>query len=163
MAAAKTTASRAYLGLGVAALSCILLGWRVEGSVREVLGTARHARVAADPQAQEERALLGRVARQDSLVLGAACGERDPFRDPSVWTGNPSSTPSHPPVEPRAVPALGALLYTSINPSVMLRIGPESSDWLHRGESFRGWRVVEINTNSVTITKDSETVVLHSS
>jgi hypothetical protein len=163
MAGGKKSRYRTYLGLGAAVLACGLLGWRVQGTVREVLGTARRTRVLVDPQVQEERNLLARVARQDSLVAEAIPGERDPFRDPVYWSGTSRSGGDHPAAEPRVVPSFGALLYASENPSVMLRVGSENSAWLHRGESFHGWTVTGISSNSVTITKDSETVVLHSS
>jgi hypothetical protein len=58
---------------------------------------------------------------------------------------------------------LRALLFDDVRPSVQLGVGGSTSDWLHRGDRFRGWQIVEINAKSVTVSTGSETVVLRSS
>jgi hypothetical protein len=163
MRQATRGARPAWLVLALGLLAVIILGWRVHAVVETVLGGARHDRIQADPAAAEERTVFAQVAHKDSLLAAAHAGDRDPFRDPAPqWSSLGNAWAAAPP-KAEAAPVLGALLYVEENPCAQLRIGPESSDWLHKGEVFHGWTIIEISRDAVTIAKNNETVVLHSS
>jgi len=57
-------------------------------------------------------------------------------------------------------PSLRALLYDTVHPSAKLNRDGEVSGWLHVGDEFRGWVIVEITSNAVTVKKDGQTRVL---
>ena len=51
-------------------------------------------------------------------------------------------------------------MFDTVNPSVQLRLGDTSSGWLHKGDVFEGWTVIEIAENSITVEKKGRTVLL---
>jgi hypothetical protein len=106
--------------------------------------------------------LINQKAR---YLQGAVMAERDPFGDPPKKKVQPKPKESEPkstkPVKPKAVklypPTLRAHLFDTVNPSVKLSKGGKDSGWLHRGDEFRGWMVVEITPYGVTVSKNSKT------
>ncbi len=102
-------------------------------------------------------------AAKDSLLSAVSLlGSRSiPRRAGAKSDGGvaPRATPS----EARTPPDLRALLYDNVNPSVQLSSGATTSGWLHKGDSFLGWTVVEITATSIRISRGGESIVLTSS
>ncbi len=94
----------------------------------------------------------------------AASLPRDPFRGPSaqpvrendgaaVQTAEAVATPAKPATA--SVPALRALVYDNVRPSVQLACEDAISPWLGQGDTFKGWTVLEIGPGSVWIRNGS--------
>jgi hypothetical protein len=107
------------------------------------------------------RAQASVAGYRDSLLVQARSGDRDPFRAPSVpspiLTGA-RRVSSEAAVE--APPVLRAFLFDNVNPSVQISQEGATSEWLHRGDSFRGWTVVDLQSESVRISKGGKSVTL---
>jgi hypothetical protein len=162
-----------WVGLAALLLVGIFLGVRAERGVRVVLSaqsgqSGGGTTVTADAEGQAMRVLLTELDAKSARIEQAPAADRDPFREPAPKLlaqtapvpATPRPTPKPP---PRVKPSLGALLYDEVNPSVQLRVGTLTSDWLHRGENFKDWTVVEIRPGAVTVSQDGDTVVLRPS
>jgi hypothetical protein len=104
------------------------------------------------------------LAARDSLLADAVVGARDPFRAPAVPQASEGGTSTRKEGTVLAgTPVMRALLYDNVNPLVQIGIGSVTSGWLHTGDQFQGWTVVEINSSSVRIARNGESVVLPSS
>jgi hypothetical protein len=153
-----------WVGCGVLLLVGIFLALRGTHAVSEIL-SGKH-RQGADPiqLARAWKADAAAVALKDSLLISALPAERDPFRNPppvkptSIWKP-PSKDPVKKPLE---VPTVRAVLYDNVDPSIKLSIGGSTSTWLHKGDHYRGWMVVEITPTATLVAQGDESVVLPS-
>ncbi len=75
-------------------------------------------------------------------------------------TGSESTIPKAPKPKKVIPPTLRALLYDTVDPSAKLSKKDKVSSWLHVGDEFQGWRIVEISQNTVTISKNGKSIVL---
>lgn len=90
---------------------------------------------------------------------------RDPFGGPSAQrsravdsdVGDEVALATETPKKPAAdaVPALKALVYDNVRPSVQLACEDALSPWLGQGDTFKGWTVLEIGPGSVWIRNGS--------
>lgn len=100
------------------------------------------------------------LAYKDSLLSTAEACDRNPFGPPPARRRTPPRVRQEKPEPEDETPSLAALLYDNVEPAVQLKYKTSVSTWLREGESFRGWVIVEISSNSVTILKDGKSVVL---
>lgn len=151
-----------WLGLGPLVIVGLFLGFTAAGSMRGVLQSRA---VVGSPSAEASGASgqgKSLLAEKDAQVAAAAPGDRDPFRDPPPLrsAGVPASRAGQ--QETKEVPICSGLLYDNVSPLVELTASSGSSGWLHKGDTFLGWTIVQISAKSVTIAKGSESVVLRS-
>ncbi len=93
---------------------------------------------------------------------------RDPFADPpkakpkpkSGKSGSKSTKPKAPKPKKLHPPTLRALLYDTVNPSAKLSTKKAVSGWLHVGDEFLGWTIIEISSKTVTVSKNGKTFEL---
>lgn len=162
MALGKRTSSRFLPSVILLVLIAALFGIRGQRVIGAVLGDRAAAPPLATESAEAEETLLA-LAHRDSLITSAASSWQDPFRPRPRFTRAESPHPRPvraPEVSPAAPPRLGSLLFDQVRPSVQIRVGDETSDWLHEGETFAGWTVRRITPSSVTLASGTETVVL---
>jgi hypothetical protein len=160
-----------WVGLAALLLAGIFLGVRTERGVSAVLAaqSGGGSTATGDADGPAMRTLLAELDAKSARIEQATAADRDPFREPAPkleaqTAPSPAPPrPAPPPPPPRVPPSLGALLYDEVNPSVQLRVGTLTSDWLHRGENFKDWTVVEIRPGAVTVSQDGDTVVLRPS
>jgi hypothetical protein len=110
--------------------------------------------------AQEADSPLLSVAHMDSILSTTESCDRNPFSAPRGRRRPPPPPRQVDPEPEEGTPSLAALLYDNVEPAVQLKYKTSFSSWLRKGESFRGWVILEISPNSVTILKDGEYVVL---
>ena len=148
--------------LGLLLAVGLVLGFLADRAVRTVLAGHRGATESvAEPAGS---AALRTPATEDSLLALATPGLRDPFRAPPAPRSDRTvAAPSQAPSQLTGTPVVRALLYDNVNPTVQIGIGSVTSGWLHAGDLFQGWTVVEISSTSVRITRNGESVVLPSS
>lgn len=140
----------------------VILGLVATSSVRSV--SAGFGKVAAQPGSPTDSASPSALAARDSLLAGARAGARDPFRAPTAPQSQTDGTSVRKQETALAgTPVMRALLYDNVNPLVQIGIGSVTSGWLHKGDRFQGWTVVEINSTSVRLARSGESVVLLSS
>jgi hypothetical protein len=138
----------AWLGLRSGLLMLAVLG--LKGQVTRVVTPPN------DPSLDQ----ASLAAARDSLLVRARPGERDPFRGPELSDRafSPARAISQ---GPEAPPVLRASLFDNVNPpSVQISQEGETSEWLHRGDSFRGWVVSDLQPDSIRISKGGRSVVL---
>jgi hypothetical protein len=151
-----------WFGLALLALVGLFLGIRAGGAVRTVMGGRGWA--ATHPVGSTSTGVRGQgSAAKDSLLSAVGSPERDPFRDAPAPRAEGGFIQKAAPSEARVPPDLRALLYDNVNPSVQLSSGATTSGWLHKGDSFLGWTVVEITATSIRISRGGESIVLTSS
>ena len=102
---------------------------------------------------------LLKAAAKDSVLAEVGGSVADPFR---TGASRPATArPARPrPAQPTYTLSLNGLLFADRDPVVQLGYGPETSEWLHVGESFRKWTVIEITQRNVTLRKGGRTKVL---
>jgi hypothetical protein len=149
-----------WVGFALLLLVGVFLGIRVGGAVHAVLGG--RVLVSGGPADTAGIAALPDGAK-DTLIADALMGDRDPFRDPPAVRIEGGGVAKASPAIAKEPPALRALLYDNVNPSVQLSQDATISGWLHKGDSFLGWTVIEITSTSTTISRGGESVVLTSS
>ena len=124
-----------------------------------VLGLQRQVTLAVATDNDPRRAQASVAVYRDSLLAQARPGDHDPFRAPQlpdrVFSPTRATSPG-----PEVPPVLRAFLFDNVNPSVQISQGGETSEWLHRDDSFRGWTVIDLQSNSVRISKGGKSVVL---
>ncbi len=99
----------------------------------------------------------------DTLLASATVSGRDPFRPPQAPRPEGLVSARQPVQRVTEPPVVRALLYDNVNPTVQIGIGSATSGWLHIGDLFEGWTVVEITATSVRVSRDGESIVLPSS
>ena len=101
------------------------------------------------------------IADRDERVAEARldADRRDPF-SLSRSAPPPRRTTPPPKVQRLIQPHLAALIYDDVSPTVQIRISGVRSDWLRTGDHFKGWRVAEIGSDSVKVSKGGRDVVL---
>jgi hypothetical protein len=149
-----------WIGVVLLLLVGVFLGIRAGRAVHAVLGDGE---TSVEPVAAAVGTAAAFDGVKDSLLAVAVMHERDPFRDPPPLRAEGVVNRAAPPPVAKAPPDLRALLYDNVNPSVQLSQGTTTSGWLHRGDSFLGWTVLEITPTSTTIARGGESVVLTSS
>lgn len=125
-----------------------------------VLGLKRQVTPAVATAIDSRRAQASVAAYRDSLLVRARPGDRDPFRGPELpdRAFSPARAISQ---GPEAPPVLRASLFDNINPpSVQISQEGATSEWLHRGDSFRGWVVSDLQPDLIRISKGGRSVVL---
>lgn len=135
------------------ALLCLLavvLGLRVDRSVRGVLSMRRVEAAPTAGSAGGDDSLLRQLAAEDSLVQSAHPYGRDPFSGSWRSSGGSGRGSSG---SRSAAPSLGALLFDSVRPIAQVEIGCDRSGWLHVGDSFEGWTVDEIGPDGVWVSR----------
>ncbi|MBM3318924.1 MAG: hypothetical protein FJY75_13835 [Candidatus Eisenbacteria bacterium] len=153
------------LGIPALALVALLLGLRNHQVVGAVLSRGEPAVLEMQGNGRGTDGDIAELARRDSLVAAASAGNRDPFRPrapaaaESPGRGAGAARPREEP-QPAPPPRISSLLYDDVRPSVQLRIGPETSGWLHEGEIFHEWTVMRITPTTVTLASGERTVVL---
>jgi hypothetical protein len=156
-----------WIGLIALLLVGLFLAVRTERGVSMVTATRPDAPIAKDAEAASQRALLADLDAKAARVRTAIAGERDPFRDPPVFRSEAASAdaaPARPAPPPRVPPpGLRAVVYDQVNPSVQLSSGARTSDWLHQGDIFQGWKIEKIESKSVTVSRNGEIAVLRPS
>ena len=100
---------------------------------------------------------LEKLAHRDSLLAAAEAAKRDPFRAPVRRVRRTVKAPVVKRIDP---PTLKALIYDHVNPTARLRLGEDNSGWLKVGDTFKGWKVTEITSNSVRIAQGGKNLVL---
>jgi hypothetical protein len=164
----KTTSDTRSFWTGLIALLLVglFLAVRTERGVSMVTAARADAPIAKDAEAASQRALLADLDAKATRVRAAFASERDPFRDPPVVrdeTAAPAA-PARPAPPPRTPPpGLRAVVYDQVNPSVQLSSGARTSDWLHQGDVFQGWKIEKIESKSVTVSRSGEIAVLRPS
>lgn len=147
--------------ISLLAIVAIILGLRSERTISKVLSPKGGVLQRSVAQASTMDSLRLTLEYKDSLLANALPGKRDPFRDPPVRRTSKPRRPSKPPQpEPETPPELRALLFDSVNPSAQFSSSAGRSDWLHVGDSYRGWLIDSITENSVKISKGNRTLVL---
>lgn len=102
------------------------------------------------------------IGHRDSMIALAAPARRDPFRektDPPKQRVHVSRTRREQKPKRQKL-ELGALLYDNINPTAQVSIDGKRSGWLRQGDVFQGWTVAVITTDTVTLTKGRDRIVL---
>lgn len=147
--------------LGTGALSV-----RVLRTMHEISAT-RGAVSAADDDDSESRFEKMKAAMDERREARRAVASlpRDPFGGPSAQrvrvaesdAGDEVAQAIEAPRKPApdAVPALKALVYDNVRPSVQLACEDAISPWLGQGDTFKGWTVLEIGPGSVWIRNGS--------
>lgn len=140
-----------------------VLAVRVARTMHEVSVTRGHDLEASGGKGTARLdKLKSSMEERRELRRAVADMPRDPFRAPSAQRarGNDdgavavaSATPSAPAAD--AVPALKALVYDNVRPSVQLACEDAISPWLGQGDTFKGWTVLEIGPGSVWIRNGS--------
>ena len=149
-----------WTGFAVLLLVGILLGVRAENATRAVLGFEHPAATAGKSIAGVPTPSLAGIAHRDSLIAAAAASDRDPFHGAAAPRAyRPAAADTS---RPQPAPVIRALLFDPNNAEVKLGLGPQSSGWLHQGESFGGWTVVQIKPKSVWISRNGNNVYLSS-
>jgi hypothetical protein len=120
--------------------------WNAAGPIQDAAGSPPHA-----------------MGGPDSLYASASALGRDPFRAPAAPRPERQAALRDPAPKVTGPPVVRALLYDNVNPTVQIGVGGMTSGWLHTGDNFEGWTVVEINPTSVRVSRDGESVVLPSS
>jgi hypothetical protein len=138
----------------------LVLGFRGFVVAREAVfsrPTPRSATVATSGN----ELLLNEITARDSIVLEARACARDPFLPPPPPASD-SKGIKKPDQQPQVIvtPALVALLYDNVAPSVQLRLRTFVSPWLNEGDSFQGWTVARITPDSVVVSMDGKNRVL---
>lgn len=100
---------------------------------------------------------------RDSLLAEALPATRDPFKNAPPPLSGRTTPATATATAYRPVPILRALLFDTVNPSVQLSLGERTSEWLHKGDGFRGWTVTEITPTSVELSCQGKRIVLSSS
>jgi len=135
----------------------VFLGLRSERTVTAVLAAQNRDIRSTSPSTGSLDIQPARLEFRDSLLVHTQPKVRDPFHPLPVKT-KPRKVEPKP--ELPEIPSLRALLYDSVNPSAQINIGSSKSGWLHEGESFRGWTVINITPQSVWISKEHRTYVI---
>ena len=151
-----------WFGFALLVLVGVFLGLRAGGAIRAVMGGRQWALSSEAGSGAVGTGTQG-AAVKDSLLSAVNLSNRDPFRYASAPRADGGAAPRATPSEARTPPDLRALLYDNVSPSVQLSSGAATSGWLHKGESFLGWTVVEITATSTTISRGGESIVLTSS
>jgi len=97
-----------------------------------------------------------------AYLQGAVAARRDPFSEPpkvktkpkAASTGTKTTKTEKPKAPKLRPPSLRALLYDTVHPSVKLSWDGKSSEWLHVGDKFQGWRIVDITSRTVIVEKN---------
>ncbi|MBD3162615.1 MAG: hypothetical protein GF346_09630 [Candidatus Eisenbacteria bacterium] len=152
--------TRFHVALGFVVIAVVVLGIRSENAATEVLTARRQGNVTPDPMLAQSIASAEMMSARDSILASSIPTGRDPFQEGTVR--KPRATEPHPvrQAAPAPKPALRALLYDNIAPMIQLGVGEQISGWLHKGDQFQGWTVVEITSSSVEIGRSGERVVL---
>jgi len=164
MTVAKTQQDRKYYAVGVGAmlLVVLLLGLRSKEAVQAVLNDRAPELTAETERPELVVAAVRGVAARDSMVAVAHLDAklRDPFaRDKKApKSDRPVRRPQR--VAKVIRPALSALIFDEVHPTVQITIEGERSDWLGTGDKFRGWQVAEILARSVKVKKGDKEIVL---
>jgi hypothetical protein len=165
MAKTDREARNFWIGLIALLLVGILLGVQSERRARVLMATRPDAPVVTDSDATSQRALIADLDVKAARVKQSFAGSRDPFGDPPApqsdeAAATPATSRTSPPPAHTPPPALRAVVYDEVNPSVQLSDGSRTSDWLHQGDVFQGWKVNKIEAHSVTVTHGGEIAVL---
>ena len=150
----------AVLLLGTGALSV-----RVLRTIHEISDTRADATTTASTS-NGDRIDKMKITMDERRELRGAVANltRDPFRGSSALRtyagdgdagGEVARTAEAPKPAADAVPALKALVYDNVRPSVQLACEDALSPWLGQGDTFKGWTVLEIGPGSVWIRNGS--------
>ncbi len=151
----------AVLLLGTGALS-----FRVLHTMNEISATRGAVTTTANADGGDrfEKMKVAMDERRD-MRRAVASLPRDPFGGPSAQRAYTAGSDVDDQVAqateaPRrtvadAVPALKALVYDNVRPSVQLACEDAISPWLGQGDTFKGWTVLEIGPGSVWIRNGS--------
>ncbi len=160
-----STASREnrtfQVSVGVLVLVGAVLGVITASGVSVVARTRPGPAVAVTAAADTGRELLRGIAVKDSVLEASVAGGRDPFVDPlGLSPAADANAQWAAPAPKPARPVLRALLHDEANPCVQLGLGPATSGWLHRGDSYRGWTIAAIDAQVVTVSKGGQRIRL---
>ncbi len=144
------------IGLAVMLVLVLVLALRSQRTVSAVLANPAVAAEAAAAVPGDDVDMAS-LDRRDSLIAAAQPVGRDPF---SARRTEPTERVTRQIVAVATAPTLSALLFDHVNPSTQINVEGQRSGWLHQGETFQGWRVTAITSDTVTITKGGETIVL---
>jgi hypothetical protein len=165
MAKTDLEARNFWIGFIALLLVGVFLGVQAGRRASTVMATRPDAPVVADAEATSQRALIADLDAKAARVQRAFDGPRDPFSDPPAPQRDDASaapeSPRTPPSPARTPPpALRAVVFDEVSPSVQLSAGTRTSDWLHQGDVFQGWKIDRIEAHSVTVTRNGEIAVL---
>jgi hypothetical protein len=146
-----------WAGYAVLLLVGIFLGLRSERTVTTVLAANSRDIRSTSPSTGPVIIDPVRLVLQDSLLVHTEPKVRDPFHPLPV---KPKPRREEPKPELPEIPSLRALMYDSVNPSAQINIGSSRSGWLYEGDTFRGWKVINITQQSVWISKAHRTYVI---
>ena len=149
-----------WSGFLVLLLVGILLGIRAGNAVQAVLEFQGGAPAPAKTAIPPDNTSAAAMAHRDSLIAGAHAGLRDPFHSlaaPRIYRPAPPDT-----ARAQATPTLKAMFFDPASPMVKLSLGTSNSGWLHPGDTFAGWSVVEIQPKTVWISRNGNNVYLSS-
>jgi hypothetical protein len=141
----------------------IFAGWRTVTGARAILRSGEAGGPSAERQAiiqeeAKERALIERVAREDSLlsVLGSTRVPPDPFRP--RYVAGPPKPPAPPPEVVVETPSVVLSAFDRDRPEIVLRVGEKMSGRLTQGQSWEGWTIVVIDRTTVELAGYDKTV-----
>jgi hypothetical protein len=150
----------AVLLLGTGALTVRVLRTMHEisatrGDVSAVAGASGGDRFEKMRTAMDDRrALRGAVASLPRDPFGGSSAPRTYTADSDAGDGVARVAEAPKPAA-NTVPALKALVYDNVRPSVQLACEDAISPWLGQGDTFKGWTVLEIGPGSVWIRNGS--------
>ena len=135
------------------------LGLRVVRTMHEISAGRNEAAAAANSAGNSRLEKMTRAMDdRRELRVAVASLARDPFRAPSAMRAAESGAAPTRTAEAQVagpVPALRALVYDNVRPSVQLACEDVISPWLGQGDTFKGWTVLEIGPGSVWIRNGS--------
>ncbi|MBP6874822.1 MAG: hypothetical protein KBD56_01985 [Candidatus Eisenbacteria bacterium] len=153
-------------GLIALLVVALFLGARAQQAAQVVLEKPRPADVPEAAPSSSFARLAASLRSQDSLLAWSVPSVSNPFPPepkradaaPLLAEEAPEEAPALPPT-PAARPVIAALLYGD-DPSVKLRTPSSTSGWLHVGDRFAGWTVLDIAGDSVRIADGARGCVL---
>ena len=146
-----------WVGYLVLLLVGVFLGLRSERTIAAVLAAHKYSVACSTPTTEQSAFDPVRLGLRDSLLVQARPTARDPFHAPPAKP-QPRREEKRPALP--EIPSLRALLYDKVNPSAKISVGSSLSGWLHEGDQFRGWTVVDITPTSVWVSKESRVYVI---
>jgi hypothetical protein len=150
-------------GLLIALVAALVLALQARHAVIVVQKGAKPVELRTETASAPGKVLIAQLARKDALLASASVTSRDPFRDPPPPPPRPGAArPVPAPARPVIPPVLRGLAFdNSGEGTIKLSDSEEESGWLHKGEEFQGWRIIEIKPTGATISRGGVNTVLN--
>ena len=143
-----------WAGVAVLVVAAAILAFISVHAMQAVLVPQKEAAADAQARVYSWQADTSRVHEKNQLLAAARSGARNPFtRAVAAASPSGSRTVAPPPVAVERVPGWSARLIDRIDPRIKLTVDGIESDWVHVNDTYRGWKVLRITENAVTISK----------